>query len=283
MAKQNIIKVDGTDIRIVNEETSDFISLTDIARRFNERTDQIITNWLRTRSTIEFLGVWETINNYENFNPLNFEGIKNQAGSPTFVLTVSDWVNSTNAIGIRAKAGRYGGTFAHRDIALEFASYLSPALRLYIIQEIQRLKLEENQTKGLQWNLSRLLSKVNYHIHTDAVKSHLIPARVQNTRFEGIIYATEADLLNLALFGISSREWQAQNPDFKGNIRDNASTEQLLVMANLENLNAEFIHQGLSKNDRLQRLNEIAIHQLELMLMVNTVKLFDSDDSQKLL
>jgi hypothetical protein len=278
MAKSIVLTVEGTPIRLISENNEEFISLTDIAKRASERTDQIITNWLRTRSTIEFLGVWESLNNV-NFNPLNFEGIKNQAGTPTFVLTVTDWVTSTNAIGINAKAGRYGGTYAHKDIALEFCSWLSPAFRLYVIREFQRLKTEESDVLKLEWNLKRLLSKVNYHIHTDAIKMNLIPPRLQNKKLEGIIYASEADLLNIALFGLTAKDWKTQNPEAKGNQRDNATAEQLLVLANLENLNAEFIHQGMKQAERLQRLNEIAIYQMELLLSLPMIQQLNSGNN----
>jgi hypothetical protein len=274
MGKQaSLITVDGTDIRFYYENEADFISLTDIAKKFSDRTDQIISNWLRTRSTIDFLGAWETLHNAD-FNPLNFEGIRNQTGSPTFVLTTTDWVESTHAIGIRAKAGRYGGTYAHRDIAYEFLSYLSPTFKLYVIKEFQRLKGFEEK-----WSLNRRLSKVNYIIHTEAVKSHLIPERVQDTKFESLYYASEADLLNVSLFGMTAKEWREHNPTTKGNIRDYASAEQLLVLANLENLNAEFIKMNLDKSERLRRLNDIAIHQIALLVNTTNVKLLDSGEN----
>lgn len=216
MAKHKIITVEGTEIRFYQERKEDFISLTDIARKFNERTDQVISNWLRTRNTIDFLGAWESLHN-ENFNPLNFEGIRNQTGASAFVLSVSDWVEQTGAIGIRAKAGRYGGTYAHRDIAFEFLSYLSPAFKLYVFKEFQRLKSIETQEqkKALEWDLKRTLAKINYRIHTDAVKEYLAPPRIYNTRREGIYFASEADLLNLALFGITAKQWREANPEAK--------------------------------------------------------------------
>ncbi len=274
MKKQHTISVEGTEIRVYKEAENDFISLTDIAKRFNERTDQIILNWLRTRNTLEYLGVWESLNN-PLFNPLNFEGIKNQAGAATFVLTITDWVSSTNAIGIRAKQGRYGGTYAHRDIAFEFMSYLSPAFKMYVIKEFQRFKSEE--VKTLEWEVRRTLSKANYKIHTDAIKNYLIPLKIQDTRLEALYYASEADLLNLALFGITAKEWRENNPDLKGNLRDYASTEQLLVLANLENLNAELIKMGFSKADRVLKLNEIAIHQLNLLENIPNLNFLKED------
>lgn len=269
MAKQtaSIVSVEGTDIRFYQAEESEFISLTDIARRFNERTDQIISNWLRTRATVEFLGAWEILYN-PLFNPLNFEGIKNQTGSATFVLSVSDWVGNTNAVGIRAKTGRYGGTYAHRDIAFEFLSYLSPTFKLYVIREFQRLKNEDalEQKNKLDWDIKRYLSKVNYRIHADAIKKNLVPEKVKDTKFENLYYASEADLLNLALFDMTAKEWRTENPTLKGNMRDYASAEQLLVLANLENLNAEFIKMGWQKQVRLTKLNDVAIYQMELLV-----------------
>ena len=214
MAKQtSIVSVEGTEIRFYQADDSEFISLTDIARRFNERTDQIISNWLRTRATVEFLGAWEILYN-PLFNPLNFEGIKNQTGSATFVLSVTDWVENTGAIGIRAKTGRYGGTYAHRDIAFEFLSYLSPTFKLYVIKEFQRLKKEEanERNNNLDWEIKRSFAKANYRIHTDAIKNNLIPAKVQDTKFESLYYASEADLLNVALFGSTAKEWREINP-----------------------------------------------------------------------
>jgi KilA-N domain len=280
MANKNlIITVEGTEIRTYNAGESDFISLTDIAKRFNERTDQVILNWLRTRSTVEFLGAWEILYN-PLFNPLNFEGIKNQTGSATFVLTVKDWVETTAAIGINAKTGRYGGTFAHRDIAYEFLSYLNPTFKLYVIKEFQRLKTEEFQqnTINLEWNLRRTLAKINYKVHTDAVKSYLIPPKVSETGAEGLYYASEADILNVALFGITSKQWKESNPDVKGNVRDYATTEQLLILSNLENINAELIKLGLDKKERLKRLNDTAIHQMNLFSNVSSFKLLGDGD-----
>lgn len=215
------------------------------------------------------------------FNVLNFEYIKSQTGSATFVLTISDWMERTGAVGIRAKTGRYGGTFAHRDIAYEFLSYLNPTFKLYVIKEFQRLKKEE--TKALDWQIKRTLSKVNYRIHTDAVKNHLIPLKIQDTKFEGLYYASEADLLNLAIFNITAKEWREANPDLKGNMRDYATVEQLLVLSNMENLNAEFIKMGISKQDRLTKLNDVAIYQMELLVgMPNLGLLGSGDDTSKI-
>lgn len=268
MAKTKHITVQDVQVRFYSQRDDDFISLTDIARKAdNERTDQVIGNWLRNRNTVEFLGVWETLHN-PNFNPLEFEGIRNQTGLSTFVLTAKRWVESTGAVGITAKAGRYGGTYAHKDIAFEFCSWLSPAFKLYLIKEFQRLKEEELQDRqdALEWNFKRILSKINYSVHTDAIKETLIPPRLAQSKATGLIYATEADILNLALFGVTAKEWRAQNPEAKGNIRDHASTEQLLVLANLEAINAELIRHGLSQDERVVRLNEAAITQMRSIL-----------------
>jgi KilA-N domain len=232
--------------------------------------DDLVANWMRNRNTIEFLGVWEQVYN-PNFNSVGFDGIKMQAGLNTFRPSPKKWVEETNAIGLFSKTGRYNsGVFAHQDIAMEFGTWLSPTFKIYLIKEFRRLKEEESDTKGLAWDLRRSLSKINYHIHSDAVKSFLIPPRLLNTKMEGSVYASEADLLNIALFGITARNWKLANPDAKGNMRDNASAEQLLVLANLENLNAEFIKQNLNANERLQRLNDIAIYQMELLVTIST-------------
>jgi KilA-N domain len=275
MAKKITLTVQETDIAILSDKDQDFFSLTDIAKRINiDNPSAVVMNWMRNKDTIEFLGTWEILHN-PNFNPLEFEGVKNEAGTNRFVLSPSKWIDRTDALGITTKAGRYGGgTFAHRDIALEFCSWVSPVFKLYLIKEFQRLKdIEAEQAKEtLAWNVKRTLAKVNYLIHTDAVKEHLVPPRVYNTKAESIYFASEADLLNMALFGLSAKQWREANPEQKGNMRDYASAEQLLVLANLENLNAEFIRQGLSQNDRLIRLNEIAIHQIGLLLNVPGMK-----------
>ncbi|WP_425808218.1 KilA-N domain-containing protein [Desulfitobacterium sp. Sab5] len=227
-------------------------------------------NWMRNRDTIEFLGLWEQLNN-PDFNPLEFEGFKKQAGANAFVLSPQKWINNTNAIGIISKSGRYGGTFAHKDIAFEFASWVSAEFKLYIIKDYQRLKADENSRLSLDWNLNRTLSKINYRIHTDAIKKNLVPENISK-KHEGITYATEADLLNVALFGKTAKDWRTENPDLDGNVRDNASLQQLIVMANLESLNAEFIKQGLSQRERLIKLNTIAIEQLRSLLDNPSVK-----------
>lgn len=282
MAKKNkkAIKVEGTEITLLNKKgEEEYFSLTDIARKFNEdNPSMLIVNWMRTRDTIEFLGVWEKLYN-PDFNHIEFDKIKNEAGLNRFVLSASKWIKSTKAIGIQSKAGRYGGTFAHRDIALGFCYWISPPFQLYLLQEFQRLKKIEAQEKAvkLDWSLKRLLSKINYSIHTDAIKETLIPPRLAQGKPSGLIYANEADILNVALFGITAKSWRAQNPEAKGNIRDYASTEQLLVLANLEAINAELIRQNLSEDERVIRLNEAAITQMRSILNSSGAQNFPDD------
>ncbi len=281
MTRHNTITVEGVDIRFYQEMEEDFISLTDIARKFSDRTDQVILNWLRTRSTVDFLGAWEIIHN-QLFNPLNFEGIRNRTGSPTFVLTISDWVEQTKAIGIRAKAGRYGGSYAHKDIAFEFLSYLSPTFKLYVIKEFQRLKeLETKQTnQALDWNFKRTLSKMNYTVHTDAIKENLIPPRI--SKEAGIVYASEADVLNMAVFGMTAKTWKTSNEGLKGNIRDYATPEQLLVLSNLEAVNAELIRMKLTQDVRMDILNQAAIKHLQSLLSSPSLpKLFEPETEKQ--
>jgi hypothetical protein len=275
MTKQNmIIKIDELEVRVFSKNQDDYISLTDMAKRSSNRPEQVIQNWLRSRNTIEFLALWEKLSNAD-FNHLEFEVIKNQTGLNSFAISVSDWVQKTNAIGIFSKAGRYNsGTFAHKDIAFEFGSWISPSFKLLFIREFQRLKQLEvaEQKESLDWNLKRSLAKINYRIHTDAVKTYLIPPKVSQTNFEGLYYASEADILNVAMFGLTAKEWREANPTVKGNIRDEATTEQLLVLSNLENLNAEFLKLGMDKQERLRRLNETAIHQMGLFTGMNISK-----------
>jgi len=269
--KNKTINVKGSEIAVYHKERDDYISLTDIARhRDAERTDYIIQNWLRNRNTIEFLGIWEQLNN-PDFKPIEFDGFSKQAGLNSFVLTAKRWIEKTGAIGLVSKAGRYGGTYAHKDIAFEFASWISVEFKLYLIKEFQRLKEEESRALSLEWNLQRTLAKVNYRIHTDAVKEKLIPPRLTNARINAI-YANEADLLNVALFGMTAHEWRAANPDKEGNIRDHASLEQLVVLSNLESINSVLIHQGLPQADRLAQLNGIAITQMESLAGASAIK-----------
>ena len=267
-SKKSIIEVRGTAITIVSQKEQDFISLTDIARfKSADRFDDLIRNWLRNRNTVEFLGVWERLNN-PGFNPVEFDGIRIQAGLNSFTLTPKQWIEKTGAVGIVSSAGRYGGTYAHKDIAFEFASWISVEFRLYLIKEFQRLKEDENRRLSLAWNLNRTLSKLNYRIHTDAVKAHLIPSEVTPAQ-AAITYANEADLLNVALFGHTARQWRDANPKLEGNVRDYAGIEQLLVLANMEGMNAEFIHMGLPQGERLKRLNQIAIRQMQVLTSSN--------------
>ena len=272
MAKNKTINVKGIEIVILSEnDKDDYISLTSIARyRDAERSDYILQNWLRNRSTIEFVGLWEQFNN-PNFNSIEFDGIKNQAGANSFSLTPKKWIEATNAIGIISKTGKYGGTFAHRDIAFEFATWISAEFKFYFIKEFQRLKENENDRLQLNWNLQRTLAKVNYRIHTDAIKEIIIP-KLLGQKETNLVYANEADLLNMALFGKTAQQWRSENPKSKGNIRDEASIEQLVVLSNMESINAVLIHNGLSQPDRLIQLNKMAITQMKSLLQNTSIK-----------
>ncbi|MDP3683756.1 MAG: KilA-N domain-containing protein, partial [Ignavibacteria bacterium] len=254
MAKNKTITVKGTEITIYQGEQTDYLSLTDIARyKDAENTDDIIKNWLRNRNTIELLGFWEQMHNL-TFKPVEFDGFRKQAGLNSFTMTPKKWIETTNAIGIVSKSGRYGGTYAHKDIAFEFASWISIEFKLYIIKEFQRLKDDENDRLKLTWNLQRTLAKVNYRIHTDAIKENLIPKELTKQQIN-FIYANEADVLNVALFGKTAQQWRLQNPTEVGNIRDTATLEQLVVLSNLESLNALLIEQGKKQPERLMQLN----------------------------
>jgi hypothetical protein len=265
MARVNKIKVQGIDVVFYKENKQDFISLTDIARhRDNDRSDYILQNWMRNRSTIEFVGLWEKFNN-PIFNSIEFDGIKNLAGSNSFSLTPKRWIETTNAIGIVSKTGRYGGTFAHKDIAFEFATWLSAEFKFFLIKEFQRLKEEENINLKLEWNLQRTLSKINYKIHTDAIKENLIPSELSNQQIS-FIYANEADLLNVALFGVTAKQWRERFPDNEGNIRDSSTLEQLVVLSNMESINALLVQQNLPQNERLIQLNKVAIAQMKSLV-----------------
>lgn len=271
MAKNKTISVQGFDIVWYETNYNDYISLTDIARyKDAEHTDDIIKNWLRNRNTIELLGFWESIYN-PNFKPVEFDGFRKQAGLNSFVMTPKKWIESTNAIGIVSKSGRYGGTFAHKDIALEFASWISIEFKLYIIKEFQRLKEDETSQLKLEWNLQRTLSKINYHIHTDAIKDNLIPKEITKQQVN-FVYADEADLLNVALFGLTAKEWRENNPDKKGNVRDYASLEQLVVLSNMESINALLISQGIAPSERLKELNKVAITQMKSLVKNKAIK-----------
>lgn len=254
--------VQGVEIHLATKGEEDYISLTDMAGKF-EGGDQLIKNWLQNRGTIEFLAVWEQLNN-PGFNLVGFHQIRSEAASQRFIMSVKKWADLTSGVGIFAKAGRYGGTFAHRDIAFEFGSWLSPEFKLYLITEFQRFKQAEAE-RGLDWDVRRTLAKVQYRVHTDAVKAHLVPPQL-SAKDAGYVYATEADVLNKALFGVTAAEWKRHNPDAKGNPRDHATIEQLVVMSSLESQNALLIKQGLSQAQRLTMLNELARAQLQSLL-----------------
>jgi len=269
------IKVLSTEITIQTRQEEDYISLTDIARyKDAERTDYIIANWLRNRNTIEFLGIWEHLNN-PGFNPIEFDGIRKQAGLNSFILTAKRWIEATRAIGLISKTGRYGGTYAHKDIAFEFASWVSVEFKLYLIKEFQRLK--DDERKQLGWDIRRNLTKINYRIHTDAIKENLIPPEL-TSRQTNLIYASEADVLNMALFGMTAKEWRDSHPGEKGNIRDYANVSQLVCLSNLENLNALFIQEKTPQAERLRKLNQIAIQQMRLLTDDPGIKRLDAGD-----
>lgn len=266
------ITVKGVEIRLTPKNKEPYVSLTDIARNYGE-SKTMIQNWMRTRSTVEFLGVWEMMNNLENFDNIEFETLKNAAGSNRFTLSPKKWIESVNAKGLISKAGRHGGgTSAHPEIAAEFASWLDPVFKLYVFQELNRLKGEEAQQKNLEWNVHRIISKANFQIHSEAVRKHLVPPRIKNTKAEGIVFASESDLLNVALFGITAKQWRIQNPELKGNIRDFATTEQLLVLSNLQSLNSKLMEWGSDQEQRLDILNKTAIEQMEVLTMSSTLK-----------
>ena len=263
------ISVQDTNVTIIMFNDSDYISLTDIAKHKSDDPTAVIGNWMRNRNTIEYLGIWESLYN-PNFKPLEFEGFRKEAGLNAFTLSPQKWINTTNAIGIISKSGRYGGTFAHKDIAFKFASWISVEFELYIVKEFQRLKEEEQ--KLLNWSAKRELSKINYHIHTDAIQKNLIPLEITPQQ-ASIIYADEADVLNVAMFGITAKQWRQNNPDKKGNIRDYASINELICLSNMESLNAVFIKDGLAQNERLIKLNQIAIQQMKILEEVKNKQL----------
>ncbi len=259
--KETII-AKGLKIGIYTEDfQNEFISLTDIAKYKSDDPTAVIQNWMRNRDTVEFLGLWETLHN-PDFKPLEFEGFRRQAGLNAFTLSPTKWIESVNAIGIISKAGRYGGTYAHSDIAFEFASWISAEFKLYIIKDYKRLKNDENSKLSLNWNLNRELSKINYKIHTDAIKENLIPPELTQAQ-KSFTYASEADMLNVALFGMTAKEWRDANPDKSGNIRDYATLNQLLVLANMESYNAILINQGISQKERLVLIRDLVVKQLE--------------------
>ena len=269
-ATKGQLLVQNTIVSFTRISQGDFISLTDIAKVKNpDEPKDVVKNWLRSRSTLDFLGLWEKINN-PSFKGVEFDSFKNQAGTNSFTLSPSKWIEATGAIGIRSTAGRTGGTYAHQDIAFEFASWVSAEFKLYLIKEFQRLKDEESQAKSLEWSLTRSLSKINYRIHTDAIAENIIPQTISKVQ-AGLIYASEADVLNMALFGITAKQWREQNNTKQGNMRDHASVEQLIILSNMESINAELIRQSISQGERLLALNNTAIHQMRSLLGAVTV------------
>lgn len=264
MAIKETIHANGFDISIyTNDFQNEFISLTDIAKYKSDEPNDVIKNWMRSRDTIEFLGLWESLHN-PNFKPVEFDGFRSQAGANAFTMSPAKWIEGVNAIGIVSKSGRYGGTYAHSDIAFEFASWVSAEFKLYIIKDYKRIKSDENSRLSLNWNLNREISKLNYKIHTDAIKENLIPAELTPNQI-AFTYANEADLLNVALFGMTAKQWRDNNPDKKGNIRDYATLNQLLVLSNMENYNAIMIDQGKPQSERIVALHEMAVKQLETL------------------
>ena len=264
------IVVGNTSITVLRFKESDFISLTDIAKRKSDEPSAVIGNWIRNRNTIEYLGIWETLYN-PDFKLLEFEGFRKEAGLNAFTLSAQKWVITTNAAGICVKSGRYGGTYAHKDIAFKFASWISVEFELYLYKEFQRLKEEEQ--KQLGWSAKRELAKLNYRIHTDAIKQNLIPPELDR-RKTSIVYANEADVLNVAMFGMTAQEWREANPDKKGNIRDYANINELICLSNLESLNAVFINDGIPQGERLLKLNRVAISQMRVLAEVTDRQIF---------
>ena len=263
-----MINVKGMEISIYYQNGNDFISLTDMIKA--KEGEFFISDWLRNRNTIEFLSIWEEIHNAD-FNYGECAIIKSKVGLNSYKLSVKDWVTKTNAIGLKASAGRYGGTYAHKDLAFEFGMWISAEFKIYLIKEFQRLKEDENERKSLGWDIKRNLVKINYKIHTDAIKENLIPLKISKTQ-EQIISATEADVLNMALFGLTAKEWKSNNPNNDGNIRDNANVSQLVCLSNLESINSLFIKEGINQNERLVKLNEIAISQMKILIGNKTIK-----------
>lgn len=269
MAKSNKILVKETTITVITENQTDYISLTDMTGGFKEGSG-LIGKWITNKNTIEYLGIWEKINN-PDFNYPEFGVIEQEAGVNRFIMSVGQWIERTKAKGLMVKAGRYGGTYAHKDIAFHFAMWLSPEFQIYLVNEFQRLKADENDRLKLNWNLNRTLAKINYRIHTDAIKENIIPHNLSKEQVNQI-YANEADVLNVALFGKTAKQWREENPNLEGNIRDYATIEQLLVLANLESLNAEFIKMALPQSERLVKLNQTAITQMKSLAMNTNIK-----------
>lgn len=261
---KDTLHANGIDIGIYTQDfENEYISLTDIARYKSDDPTAVIQNWMRNRDIIEFLGLWEKLHN-PNFKPLEFEAFRNQAGTNAFTMSPKKWITATDAIGIVSKAGRYGGTYAHSDIAMSFATWISPEFHLYLIKDYRRLKTDENSRLSLNWNLNRELSKLNYKIHTDAIKNNLIPDELTSAQVS-YTYANEADMLNVVLFGMTAKQWKKKHPETKGNMRDNATLNQLLILANLESYNAVLINQGVTQKERMERLREVAVQQLKIL------------------
>jgi len=273
--KSKKINVQNIEITITSIDDEDYISLTDMLKA--KDGDFFISDWLRNRNTVEFLGIWERIYN-PNFNYGEYATIRNQAGLNSYKISVKEWTAKTNAIGLKAKAGRYGGTYAHKDIAFEFGMWISPEFKIYLIKDFQRLK--EQEQKLLGWDIKRNLTKINYRIHTDAIKENLIPKEL-TVKQMSIIYATEADILNMALFGKTAKQWRDENPDKKGNIRDYANISQLICLSNLENLNAHFIYESIDQSERLKKLNLIAIYQMKLLVLDKNVEKLEIQSKTK--
>jgi len=274
--KQNKLIVQDINVTLTKINNEDFISLTDIARSKNsDEPKDVVKNWLRNKNTVEFLGLWETINN-ENFKGVEFDTFKNEAGSNSFTLSPTKWIKATSAIGIYSKAGKNGGTFAHVDIAFEFASWISAEFKLFLIKEFQRLKNDESQREQIGWDLKRSIAKINYKIHTDAIKENLIPNQLTPNQIS-FVYANEADILNVALFGMTAKQWRDDNPKLEGNIRDYSSVEQLVVLSNMESMNAELIKNNIPQEKRLQVLNTMAISQLKSISNINSIQKLENN------
>ena len=285
MAKKKILTVQGKELTLLTRnDQEDYISLTDIAKNFEGEAGEYIRNWLRNSSTVQFLGVWEKVHN-SNFNLVEFHQIKAELADNRFLMSVKKWIDRTNAIGIEAKAGRYGGTYAHNEIALHFTTWLSPEFHVYLVKEFKRLKkIEAEELQEIRgWSVRRIISKANYRLHTTAIKNYLVPKRIGlnkklSKQKNSIIYGSEADILNVALFGMTAKQWRLDNPDKRGNMRDYATNEQLLVLSNLESHNAEFIKEGLSQLERLKKLNEIAIYQMQVLVDVPSMRYLEDGE-----
>jgi KilA-N domain len=272
---KDTLNVNGTEIAVYYQNEQDYVSLTDLSKGFvsseedQRNSEYFILNWIRLGNTVEFLGAWEEIHN-GNFNPVGYDRIKMNLTSNTFRLSVKKWIEDTNSIGIIAKAGRYGGTYAHRDIAIQFCYWLSPKFQIYLIKEFQTLQNERRES--LQWDVRRILTKVNYHIHADSVRQNIVPIIDWHSKKEGLYYASEADILNIAVFGMTANEWRLLNPELKGNMRDYATQEQLIILANIEIVNVAMMRDGLRQDERAMKLNEIAIYQMQVLNKIPTLK-----------